>query len=110
MPVEVDEGEAISSVLRHLLTVVLLTVLVLTHPDLLPVFPSPGDGWPGHHHCHYHHHYHCHDNSHLGVPVASQWSVTARPSVARVSPLLVSSTMFGGTGKINTKINRQSSC
>ena len=34
----------------------------------------------------------------LGVPVASQCSVTALPSVASVSPLLVSSTMFGGTG------------
>ena len=108
VPVEVDEGEAVPGVLRHLLAVVLLTVLVLAHPDLLPVLPSPGDGRPGHHYCHDHHH--CHDTSHLGVPVASQWSVTARPSVARVSPLLVSSTMFGGTGKINTKINRQSSC
>ena len=33
----------------------------------------------------------------LGVPVASQFKVTDLPSVARVSPLLVSSMMFGGT-------------
>ena len=37
--------------------------------------------------------------SYFGVPVASQFSVTARPSVARVSELLLSSMMFGGTGK-----------
>ena len=104
MPVEVDEGEAVPSVLRHLLAVVLLAELVLAHPNLLPVLPSPGDGRPCHHDCH--HYDHPHVNSHLGVPVASQWSVTARPSVARVSPLLVSSTMFGGT----VKINRQSLC
>ncbi len=107
MPVEVDEGEAIPGVLRHLLTIVLLTELVLAHPNLLPVLSSPGDGRPCHHDCQ--DHYHPRDTSHLGVPVASQWSVTARPSVASVSPLLVSSTMFGGTVKINTKINRHSS-
>ena len=33
----------------------------------------------------------------FGVPVASQLSVTARPSVARVSLLELSSMMFGGT-------------
>ena len=33
----------------------------------------------------------------FGVPVASQLSVTARPSVASVSLLELSSMMFGGT-------------
>ena len=41
------------------------------------------------------------DDDALGVPVASQLSVTARPSVARVSLLELSSMMFGGTEMVN---------
>ena len=79
---------------------------VLTQPDVFSILPSPCDG-------------RSEKKSNLcgprdqverqeilayfGVPVASQLSVTALPSVARVSELLLSSMMFGGTLKNRDK-------
>ena len=124
MPVDVDEGEGVPGVLGHLLALLRLAELVLAHADLLPVLPPPGDGWSvlfsiqtssvndydkiGKKICNF-----CPTFSmyvlllliiqiisYLGVPVASQLRVTDLPSVARVSPLLVSSMMLGGTAII----------